>query len=1408
MKLNLTYLVAGLLLLQFSGPLIFVARAQPAEIRFQTLSITQGLSHNTVTSIIKDRKGFMWIGTNDGLNLFDGYGFTVFKTIINDSTSVSGNRINKVYEDRQGNIWAGTRNGLNRFDRECYNFKRYSLGQEGSETGDFIKAIFEDSRGKLWIGTYGNGLFQLDRESGEFKKMPINTVAGPEEKVMEQFISSIYEDREGRIWIGTNRTGVIQYDYRNGQFRFIDFREKFSKLPQNSLVKTVFQDKDGEIWVCSEWSGLFRYTPASGKLIHYEYLPGKNGLQNNIIKDIFQDRDGLIWLATDGSGINFFNKETSGFSHLQYDVGDPHSLASNAIYCFYNDDQGITWIGTFGGGISIYNPNLKPFYHITQLENREKSLSFKSVLCFAEDREGIIWIGTDGGGLNRFDPASRKFRHFLHDPADPGSISSNAVTSVFIDSRNRYWVGAYAGGLNLFNPETGKFRRYLNQEDDSASLIQNNVWTIYETQDGTLLVGTLGGLEVFDPVKETFTHYFMEKQFGNSYFNRVLSLLEDSKGRLWVGGTGLWLMNMEQKSFSKVKLTSGNDTLEWDFDIRDIMEDRDGILWLATEGAGLMRFVPETGSFTIFNETGEDGLPNNAIHQILEDFSGKLWISSNSGLSRFDPLTQTFRNYDVNDGLQSNQFSYSASLRAADGTMYFGGVNGFNYFDPGAIRDNEFIPPVSLTGFRLFNKQVSLNAEGSPLSKHISESESMVLRHHQSVITFEFTALNYTSSQKNRYEYIMEGFEQEWNKVVNQRSATYTNLDPGDYIFRVRASNNDGKWNETGTSIAIKVLPPFWKTKLAFVVYTFILLLLLFSFRQYAISRAQMKNQIALQELEKNKIEEVNLMKMQFFTNISHEFRTPLTLILSPLERLMQRKDLDEMSSQLYVLMHRNASRLLKLINQLMDMRKIERGSMDLRLNKADIIQFTGEIKNAFNDLASEKKIEYDFKPTVGFLECWFDPDKVEKILFNLISNAFKFTSSGGKISVRIASRSIGEIEPSRINWLRRKQVNMPESLLPGYIEIVVKDSGAGIPEELHEKIFDRFYQVNTGGKGERNSGTGIGLSLAREFAILHKGILTLSSEPGKGSRFKLLLPSDPSCYTSSQMLAEKPQGIDFSELASIQDQKINAMDESLSRTQTEGGQGIPSLLIVEDNSDVSSFIRISLEPVYQIEEASNGKEGYEKARELVPDLIISDIMMPEMDGIEMAGLIHRDEITSHIPLIFLTAKTGEENRIQGLSTGVEDYISKPFNPKELALKVRNIIEKRRKHAEKVKKQLLLEPSEVHVESFDERFMKKAMEIVEKYLAEPEFDVQQFVSEMGMSRSVLYRKLRAVTNQSANEFINTIRLKRAAQLLRLHTMNVSEISFAVGFNDPQYFSKCFRKQYGMTPSRFASESEN
>ncbi len=1375
-----------LLIYLFTFLFPFVSVSQPS-INFDHLTINHGLSNNTVNCVFKDSYGFLWFGTNDGLNKYDGYSFTVYRNNHQDTTSIVGNKIYTIIEDNDGALWIGTKSGLSKYIRKYNYFESFThiKGDTNSLRHNFIKALHFDEQHQLWIGTLGGGL-NLYTGNNTFKEIGDFS-----------HVSSILSESDTSLWIATTENGIYRFGTKSKNYTFFPFQEHIVKDMVTN--KTLFSDSKHTLWVCTEGNGLFRFNRKEKKIRHFSEESNPQ-LTSNIIQDIIEVADNEYWIATDGGGINSLNLGSGSVTNYVYNINTPNSLTSDGIYALYKDNHDIIWIGTFGGGLNIFNRNNKQFKHFTQERRVKNTLSHKSVLCFYENTNHKIWIGTDGGGLNLFDPEKESFTSYNHNPARKNSLSSNVITSLFVDDDGVLWAGTYAGGLNKFDVVNNYSEIFKHNPVDSTSITNNNVWDIEEDKYGNLWIATLGGLSIFDPETSNFEHVSLETD-TMQLADRIITLFYDKNNNMWIGSNYVAKIN-GKRDVKLLNPRNADENLHFSFDVRCIYENMKGdVIWIATEGGGLLKYIPEKDS--IFRYTTNDGLPNNSIHQIQEDNNGFLWLSSNKGLSRFNPDTYDIKNYDVSDGLQSNQFSYSASLKTDSQEFYFGGINGFNVFVPDSIKDNPHIPPVLITDFLLSNKQVSINAEDSPLKKHISLTDEITLPF-RSVFTLEYTALNYTSPRKNQYRYKLEGFSGEWNNVGTKRTATYTNLDPGEYIFKVMGSNNDGKWNKTPATLKITILPPFYKTTIAYILYVLATVGLLLSFRSYLINRQKIKHDLMLKDIERKKIEEVNQMKLRFFTNISHEFRTPLTLIIGPLENIIHHGDISEMIGKQLRNIHQNAQRLLRLINQLMEFRRIETGNLKLEVAKGDIIAFFQEMKMIYDDFASEHKINYRFISNTDSLMAYFDRDKLDKIFYNLLSNAFKFTPDNGKVTFSATAiyshdnDSDGQVATSG----------------PKTLEVIVEDNGAGISKERLSKIFQRFYQIDDSSKSKelknQRLGSGIGLSLTKELVELHKGKIFVESKEGVGTKFIVFLPLEKAVYKDEQIVETDtvPETQHKNrELYELFNDDFDRDEDTLVTETDMKRESFPTLLVVEDNAELRQFIRFNLCPRFNILEAENGLQGYEIAKNDLPDLIISDIMMPVMDGLEFLGKVRNDKITNHIPVILLTAKTAEEHVVEGIEAGAEDYIIKPFNPRILFSKIVNIIESRKNQQRKLQNDILIRPENKKVETVQEKFIKKAMSIVESHVSDSDFDVSVFVSEMGMSRSVLYRKMDAIIGQSANEFIRNIRLKRAAQLLEQNQMTVSEVAYEVGFNDPQYFSKCFNKKFGKTPSSFATSNQ-
>jgi len=1019
-------------------------------------------------------------------------------------------------------------------------------------------------------------------------------------------------------------------------------------------------------------------------------------------------------------------------------------------------------------------------------------------------RPNVFWIGTKNGGLNKYDRNTGSFTHYRHDPGNVNSLSSDFIFTLLesqFQGRNELWIGT-SGGLDKFNLNTKKITCYQHVPGDPYSISNNIIRSIYEDKTGALWIGTRnGGLNKFDRTSGKFHR----KKY---YIGEALVIFEDNTGTFWAGTSGgLARYNSDTDDFIYYEHDPGDPYSLSHRSVLSIYEDKSSGLWIGTRD-GLNLYNRETNNFTRYKV--KDGLPSNVINGILEDDFANLWLSTNHGLTKFNPEQNTFRNYDLLDGLQSNQFMHNASCLSKKGEMFFGGVNGFNVFHPERIEDNPHIPDINLTDFKIFNKKVDVNTEVLRdhdgklyLPKHISNISEIVLSYKESVFSFEFVALDYQSPQKNQYAYKMEGVDPDWVFTdASRRFASYTHLESGEYVFRVKGSNNDGLWNEEGASITIIITPPWWKTNLAYTLYVFLVGFIVFSIWRIQTNRFRMKHELELEQLHAKKLEEVDHMKSRFFTNISHEFRTPLTLIKGPLKQLLSGEFTGNIREQ-YKLMLRNSDRLLNLINEILDLSKLESGKMKLQVSKSDILQLVKRLVMSFSSLAESKNITVKFNTNERSILGYADRDKLDKIVTNLLSNAFKFTPEGGEIILDFELR----------NAESNKKKNYE------YIQITISNTGPGIPIGQIDKIFGRFYQQDNNYKKD-GEGTGIGLALTKELVEACHGEISVSSIPNKSTTFVVTLPISKECFKKDEII-EPPQTaspaqddqlkvqIDISP-SSIEDsrQKTSPSSRPVRIKSSKISQvssiqkPVSSILIVEDNPDVTSYISSIMENDYQIITAENGSIGLNKASKKYPDLIVSDVMMPEMDGFELCKKLKSNELTSHIPVILLTAKADLESKIEGLEFGADDYISKPFEAEELKVRSKNLIDQRRKMREKFTNMIEINPGEITATSLDEQFLKRLMDVFENHVTDSDFNTEDFAREVGMSRSNLYLKVQALTNQSVNEFIRSLRLKRAAQLLRKNTGSVSEIAYEVGFNSVSHFSKVFSKQFGTSPGKF------
>ncbi|MFO7614690.1 MAG: two-component regulator propeller domain-containing protein [Bacteroidales bacterium] len=1349
------------------------------QVKFRHLSINDGLSQNAVFAILQDSQGFMWFGTKDGLNRYDGYSFKIFQNNPFDTLSISSNYITELFEDSRGRIWVGTQNGrLDCFRRESETFNRIKLGPDSSENiqNYEIKSIIEDADGNIWVGTRGDGLYKISFDEGK-----------PSEIICEQYchepdragsissnnINALYFDSGGIIWIGTEN-GLEEFDQFTGKFRLHIIQIRNSGAPDSYIpgsVHSVYESKDGLLWLGTP-AGMAKFDRQSGiyQLFPHQFEIFRFGWGNII--QIKEDFSGNLWLAT-AAMLMRFDPIKSSYDYFKHDPFDPQSISFNGISSLYIDKTGILWVGTAGMGINIFDPKVNRFKTLQKARDPSSRITGFSIRSVMEDHVGNVWVSSDV--LHRWNRQTGELKSYERSSHEPEAFGNTGAWSMVQTDDRSIWL-ASPEGLFRYDPSGGKTRLYKFNPADTAGLPQKEVYAVYKDRQGNIWTATENYFcKMTDAEKGTFQHH----RYNNMPPYRELIRLaihQDPQGVFWLGTKdGLVRFDPDLESFMTFRNDPANPSSLSNDHIKSICPDpsRPGqTLWIGTAGGGLNRFDIGTGTFSHFRES--DGLPNNVVYGILPDENGNLWLSTNKGLSVFNTEAGRFRNYDVRDGLQSNEFNTGAFYRSKQGEMFFGGINGLNYFFPQQIKDNSHKPAIVITGFKIQDKFVSEKTHPEILQNPINETGQITLSHSDRIISFEFAALDFSASGKNQYAYQLENFNKDWIYLGTARAVTFSHLPPGKYTLRVKGSNNDGIWNEAGTSIKLIITPPWWTVWWAYLLYGLIFISGLYLVRRYEIGRIRLKNQLKVEKVETNALRNLDNLKSNFFANISHEFRTPLTLILGQIESVMS-SGIDSKEKGKLQVANKNARRLLKLINQLLDLSKLEAGSMELHAAPHNIVSFLKSLYYSFESMAESHKITLNFESEADHLPVVFDPDKMEMIFYNLLSNAFKFTPAGGeiKVSVRIPSPSLAEIR--------------------------IRDSGTGIPPDRIAHIFDRFYQVD-GSSTREHEGTGIGLALTKELVELHKGKITVTSEEGHGTEFILTLPAGITEDQKEQWSETDANGlmpdrsVEYSEAA-------DGAETAYSRDQVPGDER-EIILIVEDNADVRTYIRELLETDYQVVEAVQGEEGISLARRDVPDLIITDVMMPKMDGYQFCKEIRADEKTSHIPVIMLTAKAGLDDKIEGLETGVDDFLTKPFSAKELKARVKNLIYRREQLRKRFSKSTVIRPSEVSSVSVDQAFLEKIVKTIETHFEDEQFSVESLADHVNMSVSQLNRKLNALVDQPAGQLIRSLRLQRAADLLKQNAGNVAEICYMVGFNDQAYFSRAFKKQFGCSPSEY------
>ena len=1329
----------ALILYTFS---FFTQAVTARELPVRYLGIEQGLSNNAVMSICQDHNGFLWIGTYDGLNRYDGYGFKVFHNVIDDSTSLATNTIYSIEEDENRYIWVGGQKGLSiynvltsKFSKVRYTSLSGSL-EKLQDNVHIVKAVYP---GCILVATQHNGLLVFKNGAANGLQISIN-----DQHSGDYDVTGLEQTPDHRLWIFVQHEGLFSYDPIQKKLLRVN-----SSIQQANCLKT---DRKGKLWLAND-VGLFLYDPGSNSYSG-NFMPAKVK-----VVTLCSDKQGALWIGSDGAGLWALPDSAPLANPMAADNGRPQ-INSNSIYTIYEDAEGRKWIGTLRGGINMIDPSALPFGKVVYEPPSGGNLVDNFILSFCEDTKGNVWIGTDGAGLRYWDRAKNSYLCFRHAAADPNSISSNFITSIVKDYKGTLWMSTWFGGVNRFNKAAGTFERY-NCFNPATNAEENNVWFLFEDSQKTLWASATneGCLYYFDRVLNNFVLF--DKSLTN-----LQCMSEDSEGDLW-GGNYTTLIRIDRKLRKHAIYNIG-------YPVRCIHEDRDKDLWIGTQGGGLFLFNRKNGQFTQY--TTKDGLPSNMLLRFLEDENRNLWISTFNGLIKFNLKTRTFRNFTQFDGLQSNQFSFNAATALSTGEFLFGGIKGFNYFFPDSIYYSENTPRIFLDGIKVNDKPVE--DDTSYISgRDMERITQITVPFNQSILSLDFLALTFAGADKIKYAYYLDGWDKNWIYINNARAANYSRLEAGSYDFKVKVSGPDGKWSKEAQLLRIIVLPPWYQTWWAYLLYAMAFAGSIYLYIQYARRQERLKFEIKLAHLESEKEKNLSERKLSFFTNISHEFRSPLTLIIDPLKKAMTQTG-GKLPVEDLAVAHRNARRLLSLVDQLLLFRKADSGGDVLKISTIDIVALCNEVYQCFAQQAGSREISYPFIAPMEPIQIQGDYEKIEIALFNLLSNAFKFTPPGGRIDFILTETTEG-------------------------VCIEISDTGCGIPENDLNKIFDKFRQVHANSKGK--AGFGIGLFLVKHFIERHKGIVTCKSVPREGSIFTIcLLKQVPEL--GEAYIMEGP-GRKFELLEELMEEESVIPDEapgilSDGKTAEEVVTDKKSILLIDDNAEILQYLHRLFSSQYLLYAAGNGIDGFRLAEEHIPDLIISDINMAGMDGIELCTKIKQSGSLGHIPVILLTAATTSATRLKGIEGGADDYFTKPFDSEHLIARVEAVLKNRNMLQRYFLDSITLRESTVKVPKEYQDFLRKCITVIEENIDNEEFTMKKFSKAMGMSHSRLNQKVKAISGQRLNAFIRSIRLRRAAVLMLTENVNVSQAAFQVGISDTRYFREQFVGIFGITPSEY------
>ncbi|WP_309568346.1 hybrid sensor histidine kinase/response regulator transcription factor [Parabacteroides faecis] len=1332
--------------------------------------LNEGISQLSVMDIYQDSKGYLWFATKNGLNRFNGKEYVIYRREDGNEHSLSGNSIASVTEDQEGYLWVGTNNGLNRIDLNTDRIKRYNSGVDGL-TQSSITKVYSDAAGYLWVGTWG-GLYRFNREEDRFERILLDN------GLEEISVSALFEDSAGRYWIGTRDKGVYLCD---NQMNIIShFTRESKNMPlNNNNITSIYEDTQKQIWIGSKY-GVNKINLRENEVLSFTSENSK--LSNNTVRCLVEWQGKLLVGTFDG--IFALDPESGQIVKVAGYDDINHSLSHYSIYAFCVDHDHTLWVGTFAGGINYLNKFTNRFV----LHRPEDELNIRTGIYGAITYESPsnLWIATEGYGLLNYNYQTNTSHYYLIDPSAHFAFNTNIIKSVFYED-GYVWCGTTKGEIYKFNIKTKTFSLYHKYP------VEYSIYSIIRDRKGNLWVGgasTEFGLTCFvnDRLVTTFTNN-VDEPF---YLSNVRCVLEEEDGVLLLGSTadGLLRFDTNKKQLTKYSNEATVESYRIPNNyISAIVRTKSGEIWVSTYGGGIFQFDKTEHVKRVM--TARDGLLDNNICSLVESSDRKLWMSTVNGLIMFDPVGGEVRNYHRHNGIDIREFTLHSGIALPDGNLCFAGSNGFVTFQVAAMDKNENIPSVVLEQLSVNNQPIEVGDESGVLDKVLDSMDTIRLLYNENNFSITYQALNYIYSTQNQYAYKLEGYDTDWNYVGGRNSAFYTNLSPGKYVFHVKGSNNDGVWNEQGRSLTIIVQPPLWRTWYAYLFYVIALAVISYAILHYVNIKRNLEAGLKLKQLEKQKQEEFHEAKIRLFTNFSHELRTPLMLIITPFEELVKRVDIPAELHDKLSIIYKNAQKLLLLVNQLMDLHKNQAGSLDLKVSEGDVCEYIKEIYYAFNQIALTNEVKFSLNCTPKTINAWFDKSLLEKVVFNLLSNAFKYTPSGESVTMEVSETSWSGLGTKQTDGLYKDEN-------ANYLVLRVKDSGKGIEEGEVDKIFTPFYQIPET-SGINLSGTGIGLSLVYTIVQLHRGVIYVDNTERSGACFVVILPISRSAFSEDQI-----ENIEFDKISEV----TNTDDISASLPAPEKVEGPKyKILLVEDDKDVRSYLKKSLEAEYTVIEAADGVRAYEKVVQDFPDLVLSDIMMPKRDGLELCTLIKNDIRVGHIPVILMTARSMVVHIKEGFQAGADDYIVKPFNMDVLQTRIRSLLASREQLKKLYGKRFSPEVMGIEVKSADERFSQKLFDVIEQNISNDKLDVELLCTEIGISRANLYRKLKSITELSPMELIRNKRLEMAAKLLKESEMNVSEIALHLGFNSHSYFSNSFKTFYGCTPTEFVQSKD-